>query len=172
MPLLLDGDVYSNFLLTEVPAARKSLWIATADIKDLHIKKGRRFVPFLSLLNDLIKIGVQIRLLHAKEPGPRFRADFDKFPGLFHSALFERALCPRCHAKIIIVDGLTAYVGSANLTGAGMGAKNENRRNFEAGIQLEDRKSVIQLIEYYNAIFSGSRCGSCQRKNVCPDPIA
>ena len=35
----------------------------------------------------------------------------------------ERALCPRVHFKIIVFDFKTAYVGSANLTGAGLGMK-------------------------------------------------
>lgn len=43
----------------------------------------------------------------------------------------ERMLCPRVHFKCIIVDGVKAYFGSANLTGAGMGAKSEKKRNFE-----------------------------------------
>ena len=46
----------------------------------------------------------------------------------------ERMLCPRVHFKCIIVDGVKAYFGSANLTGAGMGAKSEKKRNFENGV--------------------------------------
>ena len=30
----------------------------------------------------------------------------------------ERMLCPRVHFKCVIVDGVKAYFGSANLTGA------------------------------------------------------
>ena len=64
--------------------------------------------------------GVEIRLIHAKEPGQPFREDFDRYPRL-HRHL-ERVLCPRVHFKCIIIDGRQAYFGSANLTGAGMGA--------------------------------------------------
>ncbi len=35
---------------------------------------------------------------------------------------------------MMIFDWREAYVGSANLTGAGIGMKGENKRNFEAGI--------------------------------------
>ena len=48
--------------------------------------------------------GVSVRLIHAKEPGPRFREDFDRFPDLLHEERFERVLCPRMHSKIIIID--------------------------------------------------------------------
>ena len=42
------------------------------------------------------------------------------------SSLFtglERALCPRVHFKIFVFDRMEAYIGSANLEGAGMGMK-------------------------------------------------
>lgn len=57
----------------------KHLWIGTADIKDLYV--GER--PLLGVLADLISKGREIRLTHAKEPGPKFREDFDHYPVLF-----------------------------------------------------------------------------------------
>jgi len=73
------------------------LWIGTADIKDLHIKSGLKdSEPFLKVLADLIKRGVEVRLIHAKEPGPAFREDFDKYPAL--ATGLERVLCPRVHS--------------------------------------------------------------------------
>lgn len=48
--------------------AKRTLWIGTADIKDLYIKQGIRAVPMLKLLEDIIKQGVEVRLIHAKEP--------------------------------------------------------------------------------------------------------
>ena len=36
--------------------------------------------PFLGVLSDLIGKGVEVRLIHAKEPGPNFREDFDRYP--------------------------------------------------------------------------------------------
>ena len=136
--LIANEDLYHRFIQTEIPKTKKFLWIGTADIKDLHVQKGRRFVPFLQILAELVRNGVEVRLIHAKEPGPRFREDFDRFPELIESERFERILCPRVHFKCLIVDGKITYVGSANLTGAGMGAKNPERRNFEAGILSAD----------------------------------
>lgn len=34
--------------------------------------------PFIAVLVKLLKRGVEIRLIHAKEPGPAFREDFDR----------------------------------------------------------------------------------------------
>ena len=36
--------------------------------------------PFIAVLVKLLKRGVEIRLIHAKEPGPAFREDFDRYP--------------------------------------------------------------------------------------------
>lgn len=108
------------------------LWIGTADIKDLYIEMGKEKKPFLALMAQLIRKGVEIRLIHAKEPGPNFREDFDKYPVLYNR--LERVLCPRVHFKLIVFDCKEVYIGSANLTGAGIGMKADNKRNFETGI--------------------------------------
>ena len=170
--LLLNEDIYQRVILDLVPEAQRFLWIVTADIKDLHVEKGRRHVPFLEILRDLVEEGVAIRLIHAKEPGPRFRADFDKYPILIESDLFERILCPRVHTKAVIVDGHTAFLGSPNLTGAGMGAKSPTRRNFEAGMLTNEKAHLQPLMEWVDSLYLGDFCGACQRRNVCPDPIA
>ncbi|MDE6460394.1 MAG: hypothetical protein K2K52_06125 [Paramuribaculum sp.] len=123
----------------------KSLWISTADIKDLHVKAGSSTEPFLALLARLINRGVEIRLIHAKEPGPAFREDFNRYPIL--KTGLECMLCPRVHFKILIFDFATAYIGSANLTGAGIGMKSSNRRVLEpqGGKISRLRKSWVRL---------------------------
>ena len=108
-----------NEVLSKVASVKKSLWIGTADIKDLHVKVGDSSEPFLAILAELLKRGVEIRLIHAKEPGPIFREEFDRYPIL--AKRMERALCPRVHFKMMIFDLDEVYVGSANLTGAGIG---------------------------------------------------
>ena len=170
--LILNRDHYTRLIAEEVPRAREFLWIATADLKDLHVSRGKRFVPFLAVLADLVGQGVYVRLMHAKEPGPRFRADFDRYPDLLHAELFERILCPRLHTKAVIIDGRLAYLGSANLTGAGIGAKSDHRRNWEAGILTDDPTLVAPLMEELDTLWRGEHCPSCQRRDVCPDPIA
>lgn len=169
--LILNREHYTRLIAEEVPQAKKFLWIATADLKDLHVAQGRRFVPFLAVLADLVGQGVSVRLMHAKEPGPRFREDFDRYPELLHPEFFERILCPRLHTKAVIIDGRLAYLGSANLTGAGIGAKNDHRRNWEAGVLTDDPGLVGPLMEELDTLWRGDHCPSCQRRDVCPDPI-
>lgn len=162
-----DREIYEQVLQNLVGEARDFLWIATADLKDLYVEKGRRMVPFLEILSDTAERGVSVRLLHAKEPGPNFREDFDRYPSLLTG--LERMLCPRVHFKSVIVDGQKAFMGSANLTGAGMGAKSEKRRNFESGIVTDDSHLVGQLMEQFDQVWIGGHCEPCGRRQYCPD---
>ena len=125
---------------------------------------------FLGILAELIGRGVEIRLIHAKEPGPNFREDFDRYPRL--AKMLERVMCPRVHFKIIVIDQKICYVGSANLTGAGMGMKSPYRRNFEAGIITDASDIVNAAIEEFDKVWRGGECKKCQRHKYCPDPIA
>ncbi len=149
---------------------QRTLWIGTADIKDLYIKDGLTGTrPFLAALSGLISRGVEVRLLFAKEPGPNFRNDFDKLPILVQ--FLEKAVCPRVHFKFFIFDLKEVYIGSANLTGAGIGMKSKNNRNFEAGILTDHPEMVGSVIEQFDSVWNGSQCVSCGRKIYCPQPI-
>ena len=102
----ISGKDHYDKVIARVASVRKSLWIGKADIKDLHVKAGNSSEPFLAVLAKLIKRGVEIRLIHAKEPGPAFREDFDRYPIL--KTGLERMLCPRVHFKMLIFDFETA----------------------------------------------------------------
>ena len=90
---LSNRDIYTSVVCGIVPQVRERLWIATADIKDLYVEPpaqtataakcgGRDMVPFLEVLAGMVKRGIEVRLIHAKEPGPNWREDFDRYPGL------------------------------------------------------------------------------------------
>jgi phosphatidylserine/phosphatidylglycerophosphate/cardiolipin synthase-like enzyme len=166
--IIKDKDHY-DILIKETLKTKSELKISTADIKDMHVKINNSVVSYLGALNSLAKKGVAIKLLHAKFPGENFRKSFDSFPVLWKK--MDRRMCPRVHSKIIVIDNRIAYVGSANFTGAGLGMKNENRRNFEAGILTDDKSLVSEISEYFDTIFEGYYCKHCQRKPYCPDPI-
>ena len=98
---LSNREIYERVVCGAVPQTRERLWIATADIKDMYVppthamrateaRFGRDMVPFLEVLDGMLKRGVEVRLIHAKEPGPNWREDFDRYSGLWEG--MERML--------------------------------------------------------------------------------
>lgn len=164
-----NTDHYKE-VVSRMLSVKRTLWIGTADIKDVYVDVDGEMKPLLGLIAQLIRRGVEVRLIHAKEPGQNFRDDFDKFPVLFDR--LERVLCPRVHFKILVFDCKEVYVGSANLTGAGLGMKAATTRNFEAGILTDDPQIVEQAMNQFDDVWMGKHCKSCRRKDVCLDPIA
>ncbi|HBS04823.1 MAG TPA: phosphatidylserine synthase [Leptospiraceae bacterium] len=171
MELLLSEKIYSAFQ-QDLLQARRFVWIATADLKSTFIESGGKFRSILEVFADLVRNGVEIRLIHAKEPGILFRKEFDRFPALVESDRFERFLCPRNHSKCVIVDGKSAIVGSANLTGAGMGAKGIHKRNFEMAYRTTDARDIQTMMDQLDALCLGDFCQACKLRSACPDPIA
>ena len=76
----ISDTEHFTMVLDLAAKAKETLWIGTADIKDLYVVQGKMAKPFLGVLSDLIGKGVEVRLIHAKEPGPNFREDFDRYP--------------------------------------------------------------------------------------------
>ena len=166
---IADINHYSK-VIVQIPNVNRLLWIATADLKDLYVKKkDSSVVPLLQVLNDLVKKGVEVRLIHAKEPGTAFREDFDKYPALWGG--MERRLCPRVHMKLIVMDSELVYIGSANLTGAGMGMKSSANRNFEAGILTDEPGFIDSAMSHFDSVWEGNHCKKCGRKEFCGDKI-
>jgi phosphatidylserine/phosphatidylglycerophosphate/cardiolipin synthase-like enzyme len=60
---------------------------------------------------------------------------------------------PFLHLKVMVVDGETAYVGSANLTGSGLGG-----RNLELGVLV--RGSQVVVIEHVLDLYQEPRSGA------------
>jgi hypothetical protein len=165
---ITNEELYKQVI---VPVANASsfVWIGTADIKDLHVHYKGSVQSFLAVLDSLLKKKIAIRLLHAKEPGANFRKSFDRYPLLWDN--MERQLCPRIHFKHIIIDGKFAYSGSANLTGAGLGIKSADTRNFEAGFITTDPEIIKAIMNQFDEVWMGKFCKSCKRKEFCSDPI-
>lgn len=165
----INNEEHYALLMEQINKVKHTLWIGTADLKDLYVRPSSTVVPLLQLLETKVKQKVAIRLIHAKEPSTNFRADFDKYPLLWTGV--ERVLCPRVHFKILVFDMQSVYIGSANMTGAAFGMKSTKTRNFEAGIFTEVPELVEGAVEQFDEVWMGKHCKECGRKLFCGDRV-
>ena len=56
----IQNEQHYTLLTDEITQVKHALWIGTADLKDLYVKRGRSAVPFLALLEQKIKQGVSV----------------------------------------------------------------------------------------------------------------
>jgi phosphatidylserine/phosphatidylglycerophosphate/cardiolipin synthase-like enzyme len=180
---LIAGRGHYDRVIAAVRDAHTSVWIATANVKELRVEDGRArpgqrrggrratYVSILALLDELAARGVELRLLHAELPSGPFRAELAQHPRLVAGGL-ALARCPRVHMKAVIVDGELLYLGSANWTGAGLGAKGSGRRNFELGVVTDDTALLDQVQAMYERVFRGGECAGCKLREECPGPLS
>ena len=174
--LVADAEHLPRVVRDGMLEARVSLDIATADFKAMLVpmpgSPGRRQAPsIISHLTRLAQRGVEVRVLHAGVPsGPALREL--KIALAQHPDLpLTIRRCPRLHAKAVVADAGWLYLGSANLTGAGLGAKGPTRRNFEWGVISRTPALVDAVLGRYNALWEGTHCAGCGRRDVCPVPL-
>jgi phosphatidylserine/phosphatidylglycerophosphate/cardiolipin synthase-like enzyme len=176
--LVLDAQHYRRIVCDGILRAKVSLDVMTADFKAMLIPaagsgggrgRGRsRSAPsIVEVFRRLAANGVEIRLLHAGTPSS---AALRELKRALPAGLTIRR-CPRLHSKAVVVDSRAMYLGSANLTGAGLGAKADGRRNFEMGIWTEAPALIDPVVDQFNALWEGRHCGACRRKDVCPVPL-
>ncbi len=175
---MVGGRGHYDAVVRAVMDAKVSVWIATANLKELLVEDARAKMPgrkaayrsVLAVFDELAANGVDLRILHAALPSQAFRDAFDEHPRLVKGALAMR-MCPRVHLKAVIVDGCSLYLGSANWTGAGLGAKSDRNRNFELGFVTEDEVLLDRVQALYDHLWRGAECAGCGRRETCEAPI-
>jgi phosphatidylserine/phosphatidylglycerophosphate/cardiolipin synthase-like enzyme len=168
---LIEGDaLYRRVIQDTLLAAKESAWIATANVKDCQIELEGQFRSIVDVFDSMCSRGVEVRLLHAGIPSASF-LDSLKHSELLSRPGFGMRRCPRLHFKAVLVDDRLVHLGSANLTGAGLGAKASSRRNFELGILTDDRDLIDRVARLFHEIWEGLHCQECGRKDVCYVPL-
>ena len=167
--VILNEDHLQAVLAEAFACCRHRLFVATADVKDLHIPYGRsgRARSILDAFGKLSDKGIEVRLLHSSVPSGPFLGRLKAS----RPANLTMRRCVRVHAKAVIADGLRMYIGSANLTGAGLGAKSPRRRNFEAGIWTDQVDLIDPVLDMLDGIWTGLSCRDCGRREHCPEPL-
>lgn len=174
MRLIADESHYHEVVREGILAAKTSVWIATANLKDVHVEsplgtgaRARgRYRSLFEWLKHGFDRGLDVRLLHASKASRV----------LALKSAWKRAgkmvrTCPRVHLKMIAVDGRLLYIGSANFSGAGIGAKSIGRRNFEVGMLTDDPLLLDEMQALFDDIWTGRRCGGCRLRTGCATPL-
>ncbi|MBB6428943.1 phospholipase D family protein [Algisphaera agarilytica] len=175
--LIADSDHLPRVVQQGMLAAKVSLDIATADFKAMLVPdpanpRSRNAPSIVDHLVRLAKRGVEVRVLHAGVPsGPALQQLKKAFAKKKPVGGLTIRRCPRLHAKAVVVDAGWLYLGSANLTGAGLGAKGATRRNFEWGVVSESANLVDAVMGKFNTLWEGGHCEGCGRRDVCPVPL-
>ncbi len=175
--LLVDAEHYDDLVAKAIAGATVSVWISTANLKTMMVEapigsraRARgRYVSFFETLADLSKRGVDVCILHASPPSGPLARELARLAK--NAAGVKMRRCPRVHLKMIAVDGKLLYLGSANLTGAGLGAKGDGRRNFEMGIVTDDEAMLDAAQGRFDRIWRGRECGSCTMRRQCDAPL-
>src|ERR1700685_578853 len=157
--LVINAQHFHRIVREGILKAQTSLDISTADFKAMLVPDGgggRRAASIVQILRRLAERGVEIRLLHAGTPSSAALRELKR--KLPTNLTIRR--CPRLHAKAVVIDARRMYLGSANLTGAGLGAKADGRRNFEMGIWTESPAMIDAVLGEFNALWEGHRCDS------------
>jgi phosphatidylserine/phosphatidylglycerophosphate/cardiolipin synthase-like enzyme len=180
LKVLSDREHYDD-VMEAVLRARHSVWVATANLKDLMVEdprlvpgrrrgRGSHYRSVLEVFAELAEAKVELRILHASMPSRAFRRSFDAQPSLVSGGLQMR-MCPRVHLKTVVIDARLMYLGSANWTGAGLGAKGDGRRNFEMGILTSDEPLIDETQERFDLIWRGAECSDCRLRDECEMPL-
>jgi phosphatidylserine/phosphatidylglycerophosphate/cardiolipin synthase-like enzyme len=166
---LVSGRGHLETVIDAVLLAETSVWIATANLKELLVAgTGRRTRSILAVLDEHVRRGLELRILHAGVPSAPSAHQLRGRPRL-GGAL--RA-CPRVHLKMVVVDGAFLYLGSANWTGAGLGARGSGRRNFELGVVTADEGMLDDAQGVFDHLWRGRECRGCRLRAECGAPIA
>ncbi|MHC4712743.1 MAG: phospholipase D family protein [Planctomycetota bacterium] len=169
--VVLNREHLDEVLRPALEGCRHRLLIASADVKNLHVPANGRAPgsaeSILDVFDGLAERSVEIRLLHGGIPSGPFLERLKE--GLPATLAMRR--CPRVHLKAVIADARWMYLGSANFTGAGLGAKSAERRNFEAGVVTDDPALIDPVADLFDSIWGGDRCGDCGRQENCPVPL-
>ncbi len=177
--LVIDEQHYEEVVSKAIARAGVSVWITTANLKTMMVEApiGTRarargkYISFFETLGELAARGVDVCILHASPPSGPLRAELARLGHGHGHGHVKLRQCPRVHLKMIAVDGRLLYLGSANLTGAGLGAKHEGRRNFEMGV-LTDSDAMLDIAQArFDRIWRGKECASCKMRRECDRPL-
>jgi len=174
--LISDNEHYYE-VIERIAEAKSSIQIATANFKKFRMisKRSKKYTdgtPFVKTLVIKAAKGVKVDVI-CSLPSDNLMEDWLLYlKANDYPKQFRARFCERNHSKLVIIDKKIAYIGSANITGAGLGQGTYTAGNFETGILTDDPTLVRNAVERFEWIWSKDRCAGCHRKGDCrPDYI-
>lgn len=157
MRLIINEDHYQE-VIERICAAKSSIKIMTANFKRFRLKptedQGENYndgTPFIKYLMEKAVQGVSVQII-CSNPSESFTEEWQEYYRELGSPdLFEYLFSDRNHAKVYIIDDKIAYIGSANVTKAGL--RQLTPANYEAGILTEDPGVISSIKEFFSMVW-------------------
>ena len=160
-------------VIERIRAAKSSIRIMTGDFKRFKLKptakQGKNYndgTPFIKHLMEKAEKGVSVQII-CSSPSKSFKEEYDALYEKMKPMNLRIYFCKRNHSKVVIVDNRVAYVGSANVTPAGLAQGIMSPGNFEIGILTENHRFISQLNILFSKILNGDYCYNCHLANKC-----
>lgn len=169
----LITDNFFQEVIKRICAAELSIKIMTADFNLFRLeptkKQGKKYgdgTPFFDFLMEKANDGVSVQII-CSEKSDYIQMGVKRSYSYVSTGCFDVWLCVRNHAKVVIIDDKLAYIGSANMTRAGIGQPYVSPGNFEVGILTEDPKIIASLNKRFSDIAKYKFCDGCHRRKDC-----
>ena len=160
-------------VIERICAAKSSIRIMTGDFKRFKLKptskQGKNYndgTPFIKHLMEKAGKGISVQIICSR-PSKSFKEEYDALYEKIRPKNFRIYFCERNHSKVVIVDNKVAYVGSANVTPAGLAQGVMSPGNFEVGLLTENHQFISQLNTLFSKIMNGDYCYNCHLANKC-----
>lgn len=171
---LITNNSHYEEVVERICSAKSSIRIMTANFKRFRLKptknQGKDYndgTPFIERLMEKAVQGVSVQIV-CSNPSESFTEEWqDYYRQMGEPELFEYMFCDRNHAKLAIIDDKLVYVGSANVTPAGLGQGVFTPGNFEAGIITENQEVISSIKDFFTMIWDEKYCINCHRTEKC-----
>lgn len=170
---LITNKSHYEEVVERICSAKSSIRIMTANIKRFRLEPTDEQAmfygtPFIERLMEKAVQGVSVQII-CSMPSQSFTKEWmEYFQQMNNPKPFEYKFCERNHAKVFIIDDKLAYVGSANVTRAGLRQDTSSQQNFEAGILTEDPDLVSSIKAFFSEIWNSKWC-ECTIEDNCDE---